>query len=141
MKFFAMKSTRHARAGSLPRLGAACLGAVLLASVGSNCRAFDRLSYRLLTTASDAAPANDVAGDARSDARADDVGVDAGPTRSDFITVRAGGSHTCAIRTGGSVVCWGGTDRGQTGVVSNTPVARPMTPVPGLSDVIELAAG
>lgn len=31
----------------------------------------------------------------------------------DFITVAAGGSHTCAVRASGEVVCWGQNHRGQ----------------------------
>ena len=59
-------------------------------------------------------------------------------------TVAAGAIHTCTIRAGGTVMCWGANDRGQLGdgagapdaVCRTTPVA-----VPGLTGVVSLSAG
>ena len=35
------------------------------------------------------------------------------PTRGEFQQVSVGGGHTCSVKTGGSVVCWGRNDHGQ----------------------------
>ncbi len=37
------------------------------------------------------------------------------PPEGDFVSVSAGGVHTCGMRTDGSVVCWGGNDDGEGG--------------------------
>ena len=49
-------------------------------------------------------------------------------------------SHACALRSGGSVVCWGSNRSGEVGV---TPSLGERTPVavPGITDAVELAAG
>ncbi len=57
------------------------------------------------------------------------------PGLSDVTALAAGEGQTCALLSGGTVVCWGWM-YGQPGDVSTTPVA-----VPGLSGVTALAAG
>ena len=42
-------------------------------------------------------------------------------TASDWVTVAAGGSHTCAIRSTDQLACWGKNSKGQLGVGSITP--------------------
>ncbi len=59
---------------------------------------------------------------------------------SDAVEVAAGNAHTCAVRRGGDVVCWGFNGFGQLGDGTqserNTPVA-----VQHLRDVVALSAG
>jgi len=59
---------------------------------------------------------------------------------SDASDVAAGAFHSCAIRDGGQVVCWGKNDLGQLGngttSNSNVPVA-----VPGLDDAVQISVG
>lgn len=64
----------------------------------------------------------------------------------DVESVSAGGHHTCAVvapvdgSEGGSVVCWGGNDRGQLGYESG-PVSLVPTKIPELRQVHSVAAG
>ena len=66
---------------------------------------------------------------------------------TDVVAIAAGGSsswnwsgHTCAIRSGGEVWCWGANADGQLG--DGTTQARPSpTVVPGITDAVALAAG
>jgi alpha-tubulin suppressor-like RCC1 family protein len=57
------------------------------------------------------------------------------------VQVVAGAAHTCARRASGSVVCWGANDLGQLGDGSAVPDATAPTPVSGLNDSVQLAAG
>jgi alpha-tubulin suppressor-like RCC1 family protein len=62
---------------------------------------------------------------------------------TDATQLAAGGSHTCALRKGGTVVCWGGDSVGQLGdgrSGSSTTSDHPIE-VTGLTDVVEIAAG
>lgn len=56
------------------------------------------------------------------------------------VAIAAGAFHACALRRSGRVDCWGGNLAGQVGSDSSTEVHRP-TPVPGLENVAQLAAG
>ena len=61
---------------------------------------------------------------------------------SGVTAVAAGDVHTCALRTNGSVMCWGDNGYGQLG--DNSPTASPVTtpvPVSGLGGVTAIAAG
>jgi len=61
---------------------------------------------------------------------------------SDAIDVVAGGEHTCAIRAGGAVACWGYNYLGQLGNGSTRPTrATSLESVVGLADATHLAAG
>ena len=40
------------------------------------------------------------------------------PAAAGWATITAGESHACAIRTGGTLWCWGWNDRGQLGIGS-----------------------
>jgi alpha-tubulin suppressor-like RCC1 family protein len=53
--------------------------------------------------------------------------------------VAAGGSHSCALRTSGALVCWGRNDRGQLG--DGTIVERHAPVATGLTDVVLADAG
>lgn len=60
---------------------------------------------------------------------------------SDIATIAAGGSHTCAAASGGAVSCWGSNSNGQAGLGSSVSQSKTAKPVPGLDNVVELAAG
>ncbi len=49
---------------------------------------------------------------------------------TDWLSVTAGDVHTCGIRVGGRLYCWGGGDHGQLGLDDIEPRDAP-TPVPG----------
>jgi alpha-tubulin suppressor-like RCC1 family protein len=59
---------------------------------------------------------------------------------SDAVQISAGAWHTCALRTSGSVVCWGANHLGQLGDGSTWNRPSPVEVV-GLHDVIEISAG
>ena len=57
----------------------------------------------------------------------------------DVVEIAVSGSHSCARRRGGQVVCWGSNSRGQLG--SKAPSTSRPIPVPGLHDVTQLSLG
>jgi alpha-tubulin suppressor-like RCC1 family protein len=59
---------------------------------------------------------------------------------NDAYVVAAGGNFTCAVRTNGSVACWGGNGSGQLGIGSIAPKTTP-APVLNLTGVRAIAAG
>jgi alpha-tubulin suppressor-like RCC1 family protein len=59
---------------------------------------------------------------------------------SDAVAVRTGTNHTCALKAGGSVVCWGNNGVGQLGNGTITNTDRPVA-VNGLTDAIAVSAG
>jgi cysteine-rich repeat protein len=66
------------------------------------------------------------------------AGAGAGPRQR--ASIASGGYHTCAIRTGGAVWCWGYNGYGQLGNGTTTDSSRPV-PVLGLAGAVELTAG
>jgi alpha-tubulin suppressor-like RCC1 family protein len=70
--------------------------------------------------------------------------VDSPPTPvsglTDAIAVASGLQHSCALRVGGSMVCWGANDTGQLGNGTTTRSTIPIA-VPGMSGVVAIAAG
>lgn len=54
--------------------------------------------------------------------------------------VQAGGHHTCVRQGDGTVECWGSNTSGQLGD-GTTTLRTTRTPVPGLSNVVDLSAG
>lgn len=58
----------------------------------------------------------------------------------DAIEISAGGAHTCAVASGGSVSCWGWNDQGQLGMNEYETYGTPHV-VDGLSGVSAAAAG
>ena len=72
------------------------------------------------------------------------------PAAAGWATITAGFAHTCAIRSGGRLWCWGWNDRGQLGIGSRTyetdlarPVADTMLPrlPPPLAGAMRAALG
>ncbi|MBX7194525.1 MAG: hypothetical protein K1X94_20885 [Sandaracinaceae bacterium] len=61
-------------------------------------------------------------------------------TCDEVLQVANGQYHTCALRSSGTVVCWGYNANGQLGDGSTTDSLTPIV-VPGLSDVVDLVAG
>jgi alpha-tubulin suppressor-like RCC1 family protein len=60
----------------------------------------------------------------------------------DAMGIAAGGSHTCALREGGSVVCWGYNYFGQLGNDSTKPTrATSIQNVVHLEDAVQVTAG
>lgn len=59
----------------------------------------------------------------------------------DAIAIAAGRSHTCALRSGGTVTCWGAGDLGQLGDGAVTSRTAPGPAVSGLADAVSLGAG
>lgn len=97
-----------------------------------------------LDTSIDAPKAFDDSGGV--DSPADDIATDAGgpepaPPRPPRL-LAAGARHTCAIRAGGQVWCWGVNFDGQLGSVPQVADAGLLpVVVPGLNDAFELSAG
>ncbi|HEY1538246.1 MAG TPA: fibronectin type III domain-containing protein [Solirubrobacteraceae bacterium] len=64
---------------------------------------------------------------------------------TDAVEVAAGIEHTCALRAGGQVDCWGRGRYGQlatgTATTDSTTGALGPEPVPGLTDAVQIAAG
>ncbi|MFO0555154.1 MAG: hypothetical protein U0271_42645 [Polyangiaceae bacterium] len=56
------------------------------------------------------------------------------------ISVGAGG-FACVVNAAGGVDCWGRNDSGQLGRKADKSKLFPVAPVPGLTDVVEIAAG
>ncbi|MEZ4382117.1 MAG: hypothetical protein R3A79_12270 [Nannocystaceae bacterium] len=60
---------------------------------------------------------------------------------SDAIQISSGSKHACALRRGGTVVCWGSNANGQVGENGADRATTAPVPVPGLSQVVEVRAG
>ncbi len=60
--------------------------------------------------------------------------------RAGVVEIAAGAMHTCALRAGGSVDCWGTNQHGQLGV-ERLALAWAPARVPGVDDAVQIAAG
>lgn len=56
------------------------------------------------------------------------------------VEIAAGAAHTCALRAGGTVDCWGSNEHGQLGLEGSATAWTPAR-VPGVDDAVHLAAG
>src|SRR5581483_3196514 len=56
------------------------------------------------------------------------------------VQLTAGGDHTCALRSDGTVVCWGNNSRGQLGIQGREIGWEPVR-VPGVEGAVQIAAG
>ncbi len=80
------------------------------------------------------------------DAGSPDAGTDGGPPDAGpsplggVVQISLGFRHSCALRTGGTVVCWGDNGAGQLGDGTTTDRSRPVI-VAGLTAVDEIGAG
>ncbi len=61
------------------------------------------------------------------------------PTITDAVRIVNGVGHTCVLRSGGTVLCWGWNNSGQLGDGTFTNSATPV-PVSGLTDAVALTA-
>ncbi len=75
-------------------------------------------------------------GDGTTTPRSEPAAVD-----EEIRQVATGADHTCAITTDGDVACWGRNDQGQLGTGATGPSMPAPQAVPGLTDVIDVAAG
>lgn len=57
------------------------------------------------------------------------------------VQVATGDRHSCALRSTGTVSCWGDNSQGQSGAGAPTATGQPPTTVPGLADVTGISAG
>ncbi len=71
---------------------------------------------------------------------AQDIPVDVSGLSSGVLDVQAGGGHTCALLSGGSVQCWGSNDFGQLGNGATTASLVPVT-VLELTNVKAISVG
>ncbi len=71
-----------------------------------------------------------------------DGAVDEGLSACDGVAaITVGREHACALRDGGSIVCWGGNARGELGDGTTLMRAAPAEPVVGVSDAVAISAG
>ncbi len=90
------------------------------------------------------APADSAdAGDAMADVASDAPFVFDGDAASPPLThmLATGGAHSCVIRSGGAVRCWGNNSKGQLGGGGALGGTSPPVDVVGLTDAVELTAG
>jgi alpha-tubulin suppressor-like RCC1 family protein len=60
---------------------------------------------------------------------------------TDAVQVSAGEHHTCAIRAGGNVYCWGANGSGQLGIAPTTAMSNRPLKVPMISQAVQVSAG
>jgi alpha-tubulin suppressor-like RCC1 family protein len=62
------------------------------------------------------------------------------PGIDDAVSIGAGNSHTCVVRSTGQVLCWGNNNAGQLGNGTKDKTSKP-TPVIGVDDAVQVVAG
>lgn len=60
---------------------------------------------------------------------------------SDAISMATGGGHSCALRSGGSVVCWGRNYDGELGIGSLDEYKATPVAVPGVTGIALVGCG
>ena len=71
----------------------------------------------------------------------DDVTVPTATAINDATALCVGKGHSCVVRTGGEVWCWGANDKGQLGVGFAPAATGTPTKVAGVQGVVELGCG
>jgi len=66
--------------------------------------------------------------------------VDSACADSEIVQISTGSTHSCALRSGGGVACWGSNGFGELGDGTSTMRTRPVS-VSGISDAIYVSAG
>jgi len=61
-----------------------------------------------------------------------------GTCRSVVVDIAAGSNHTCALYAGGSVRCWGDSQRGQLGLGTRTPRGHTPATIPSQLPIVDL---
>lgn len=57
------------------------------------------------------------------------------------LAISAGGTHTCALRTNGQLICWGGNGSGELGDGTTFNSGKPVPVDESLNDVVDVSAG
>lgn len=70
-----------------------------------------------------------------------DASIDEGARADRRDALTAGLSHTCLLRAGGSVACWGSDESGQLGRGTDEDASATPSNVPGLIDIRSISAG
>ena len=103
-------------------------------------------------SSSDADPLAEAGSEAASEGAADVLVGEAGDAGADasdpVVDVQAGSDFACALRASGRVLCWGENNMSATGEPTSGDLAcddgarcRPPTALPGLTDIVQVAAG
>jgi len=80
-------------------------------------------------------------GDGTTTDRTNPVTVIGPPRITTATSIALGGYHSCALLTGGAIMCWGSNNKGQFGDETTMDRAFPVNDVSGISTAISIALG